>query len=85
MIDPLGDAQVRLGIDWRPGECVVLHSTVRLGWLDRLRVLLGRPIRLRSHVWTEHEPGRHAAETPYTAVDPLYVPRVKPQISASTG
>lgn len=44
--------------DREPDDVLIQNSTVHLSWLDRLRVLFGRPIRLHSStkLWFRDEP-----------------------------
>lgn len=55
-------ARKRLGLSWTPSDGIVVPTEIRLGWRDRIRALFGRPIHVRTEVWVEQYPNRHAVE-----------------------
>ncbi|HYD02604.1 MAG TPA: hypothetical protein VEB22_15360 [Phycisphaerales bacterium] len=52
----------RLGLSWTPVDGVHVHAAIALTWADRIRVLLGQPVRVHVEVHLEREAGRAAAE-----------------------
>lgn len=53
---------------------ITTEGTVHLGFVDRLKVLLGEPVTIRVEHTCEHSPGK---VEPYTFTEPLLWPWVR--------
>lgn len=50
-------------IETEYADCVIIHTTVRLSWPDRLRALFGKPIHCDTRTDTENVVGKVKTES----------------------
>lgn len=67
--------------EWNADE-VVSHVDVRFGWVDRLRILLGRTAWIKVSVKTENVVGRTESESS-AHVLPIFPRRNRPGVAVS--
>ena len=51
---PTRDARIPSGYR----DAVIIVTDWTFPWADRIRILFGRPVQIRTLTWTEHKPGK---------------------------
>lgn len=68
------DAATRLG--WEPSDSVNANVQIKFGWMDRLRILLGRMVVVHTCVLTEKQTGLTSRDETFVHVRRVFASKI---------